>query len=145
MSTGQSIQAQRGRDFLLKVSPAGSPPNYVTVGGQRATDVSFNGNPVDISNKGSGGWRELMPDGGLRDMAVTASGIFDKSSVAYAAIETAARNQTLLECQMIDARGDAWSGWWAVNTFKRSGSHTDSEMFDIALASSGPITFTAGT
>lgn len=145
MGTGASISAQRGRDFLLKVNTGTSPPTYNTVGGLRANDLSFNGNPVDISSKSSAGWRELMPGGGLRDMSVSGSGIFDSGNAAYAAMETAARTQALIEAEVVDQRGDTWSGYWAVATFKRSGPHDGVETFDVTLNSSAAITFTAGT
>jgi predicted secreted protein len=51
--------AEKGSAFLLKVGDGGSPAVYATVAGLRATQLSVNGEAVNVTSKDSGGWREL--------------------------------------------------------------------------------------
>lgn len=71
--------AEKGSAFLLKVGDGGSPPSYATIGGMRTTQLSVNGEAVNITSKDSGGWRELLSGAGVRSVSVAASGIFTGS------------------------------------------------------------------
>ena len=51
------MAVQKGRDILLKIADGDS---FVTVAGIRARTVSLNAKTVDITDSGSGGWRELL-------------------------------------------------------------------------------------
>jgi TP901-1 family phage major tail protein len=90
------MAAERGSAFLLKIGDGAATPSYVTVAGLKTTQLSVNGDAVAITNKGSGGWRELLSGAGVRSVSVAASGIFTGSSA-----EMQARSLALsgaLEC-----------------------------------------------
>ena len=72
--------AEKGSAFLLKVGDGAVPPVYATVAGLRATQLSVNGEAVNVTSKDSGGWRELLSGAGLRSVSVSAGGIFTGSS-----------------------------------------------------------------
>ena len=72
------MAAERGSAFLLKLG-GGSPVIYVTVAGLKTTQLTINGDAVAITNKDSGGWRELLSGAGVRSVSVAASGIFTGS------------------------------------------------------------------
>ena len=57
---------ENGSDFLLKVGDGEAPPTYRTVAGLRTTQLSVNGEAVNVTTKDSGGWRELLAVGGRR-------------------------------------------------------------------------------
>src|SRR5215211_2984995 len=73
------MAAERGSAFLLKLG-SGSPVAFATVAGLKTTQLSVNGDPVAITNKDSGGWRELLSGAGVRSVSVAASGIFTGSA-----------------------------------------------------------------
>ena len=52
------MAAERGSAFLLKIGDGSATPSYATVAGLKTTQLSVNGDPVVITNKGSGGWRQ---------------------------------------------------------------------------------------
>ena len=54
------MPAEKGSAFLLKVGDGAASPVYTTVAGLRTTQLSINGDPIVITNKGSGAWRELL-------------------------------------------------------------------------------------
>ena len=70
------MAAERGSAFLLKIGDGAASPSYATVAGLKTTQLSINGDAVAITNKGSGGWRELLSGAGVRSVSVAASGIF---------------------------------------------------------------------
>ena len=73
------MAAERGSAFLLKLG-GGNPATYATVAGLKTTQLAINGDPVAITNKDSGGWRELLSGGGVRSVSVAASGIASSSA-----------------------------------------------------------------
>ena len=68
------MAAERGSAFLLKIGDGSATPSYATVAGLKTTQLSVNGDAVAITNKGSGGWRELLSGAGVRSVSVAASG-----------------------------------------------------------------------
>src|SRR6185503_8879127 len=73
------MSAEKGSAFLLKVGDGGDPPDYATVAGMRTTQLSVNGEAVNVTSKDSGGWRELLSGAGVRSVSVAGSGIFTGS------------------------------------------------------------------
>ena len=69
------MPAQKGSAFLLKIANGATPPVYQTVAGLRTTQMSINGDTVNITSNESGGWRELLSGAGVRSVSVAASGI----------------------------------------------------------------------
>src|SRR4028118_1708662 len=72
--------AEKGSAFLLKVGNGAQPPVFSTVAGMRTTQMSVNGEAVNVTSKDSGGWRELLSGAGVRSVSVAASGIFTGSA-----------------------------------------------------------------
>ena len=62
------MAAERGSAFLLKIGDGSATPAYATVAGLKTTQLSINGDAVAITNKGSGGWRELLSGAGVRSV-----------------------------------------------------------------------------
>ena len=143
--TPTSIQAKAGRLFLLQISDGTSPTTFSAVQGLRATDVTINGNPVDITTKTSGGWREYLPGAGVSEMTFSGSGIYDSAGAQLKALPAAVigspQNPIYIQAKITSAAGDAFVGTFVVATFKRSGAHDGAETFDITLNSSGPIIY----
>ena len=76
------MAAQKGSALLLKATLSGTES---TVAGLRSTSMTINGEMVDITTKDSdalvsGGVtkaRELLEGGGVSNMAISASGVFE--------------------------------------------------------------------
>ena len=68
------MPTERGSAFLLKVGDGGDPPVYSTVAGLRTTQLAINGEPVVVTNKDSGGWRELLSGAGVRSVSESGRG-----------------------------------------------------------------------
>ncbi len=70
---------ENGSAFLLKIGDGAGVPAYRTVAGLRTTQLSVNGEAVNVTTKDSGGWRELLAGAGVRSVSVSAAGIFTGS------------------------------------------------------------------
>lgn len=67
--------ALNGNDFLLQVATVPDGSNYVTVAAMRSTSLTLNRAVIDTTNKSSNGWTESLPGGGVKSVAISASGI----------------------------------------------------------------------
>jgi TP901-1 family phage major tail protein len=144
MGNGSSIVAQPGRSFLLEIDLTGvSPTVYTSVAGMRLTDVTLNGSPVDITNKGSGGWQEMLPGAGVRSANLSASGIMDTNTLApmQKLMQSALQGGTFVDACIVSGSGDKLFGTWAVDTFKRTGNYNEAETFELTLKSHGPVIY----
>lgn len=138
-----SIQAEPGRLFVLKISDGTSPTVYQQVAGLRANGIKINGNPVDISNKGSNGWQEMLPNAGIKSVDITGNGVFDANVTAplMTIMKSALNGGSFLEAEVISGAGDKFTGTWSCQTFERTGDYKDAELFTITMASSGPVIY----
>lgn len=143
MAVSTSITAKSGRSFLLKASDGTSPTVFNTVGGIRNTQMTLNDNPVDITSVSSGGFREWLPDGGIQELQVSLDGIRDSLTTGASLLQQAARNRTLIECQIVSGHGDGFIFTAAVQSMQRAGAMDQAETFQFQLVSHGQVTYFA--
>jgi predicted secreted protein len=147
MANGLSITPQKGRLFKFMVSSGVSPTTYTEMTGVRASSIAFNGSPVDVTTKTSGGWRELLPGGAVTSIDLQVSGIYDSAGVllkqAINAILNSNNSPVYLEAEIVSGSGDRYIGTWCVSNATRSGAHDNAEMFDMTLQSSGVVIYSA--
>ncbi len=136
------MATQKGVLFLLKAGDGGGPETFTTVGGMRATSFQINTTTVDVTNKGSGGMRELLAGGGIQSMSLSANGTFSDSAAEETVRSQAAAN-SINNYQIVSGNGDEWEGAFQITSYQRSGNFDGDEQFSISLESSGAITFTA--
>ena len=132
------MAAERGSAFLLKIGDGASPPGFVTVAGLKTTQLSINGDAVAITNKGSGGWRELLSGAGVRSVSVAASGIFTGSS-AEAQVRSLALTGDLQEYQLSFESGERMRGAFLVTRLEYAGDFNGERNYTLALESSGEV------
>lgn len=71
------MKAQRGKDLLLKLSEENDPSIFNSVAGLRTRNLSLNAQSVDITHaQSTGGWRELLMGAGIKQAAISGSGVF---------------------------------------------------------------------
>lgn len=137
-----SITAAKGRGFLLQLGTGTSPESYTTITGMRTNKLKLNSGTVDITNKSSAGWQEMLPGAGVRSANIDASGIWDGNVQAAfkTVIDSALAGGTLLNCRMISDIGDYLVGWFSVENFERDGAYNEAETFTMSFKSHGVIT-----
>jgi TP901-1 family phage major tail protein len=132
------MPAEKGSAFLLKVSDGSATPVYSTVAGLRTTQMSVNGDAVVITNKGSGGWRDLLSGAGVRSVSVSGAGVFTGS-----AAETRIKNNALAgvvdDYELSFESGERLKGKFLVSRLDYAGDFNGERSYTLALESSGPV------
>lgn len=132
------MTAQKGSAFLLKISDGEPVPAYQTVAGLRTTQMTIAGDTVVITNKGSGGWRELLSGAGVRSVSVSAAGIF-LGSAAEARIRANAMAGTLDDYELSFEDGEKLRGRFLIQRLDYSGDFNGERNYSLSLESSGAV------
>ena len=133
------MPAEKGSAFLLKIGNGGSPPQFSTVAGMRATQMSVSGEAVNVTSKDSGGWRELLSGAGTRSVAVSASGIFT-GSAAETRLRGHALSGTIDDYELSFESGERMRGRFLVTRLDYSGDYNGERNYALSLESSGAVT-----
>lgn len=133
------MAAERGSAFLLKIGSGGAVPTFATVAGMKTTNLSVNGDMVAITNKDSGGWRELLSGAGVRSVSVSGSGIFTGSG-AETQLRGLALNGNLADYELSFESGERMRGRFLVSRLEYSGDFNGERNYTLALESSGEVT-----
>lgn len=136
------MTAQSGRAFLLKISDDGTPASFLTVAGLRTNSITLNSESVDITHKGSGAWREILPGAGVRSVSVRGTGVFTGSN-AEAQVQAKAMAAAACDCQITFEDGARFEGAFQITTLEFTGDHNGARSYSVGLESAGPISFVA--
>jgi len=132
--------AQKGKDLLLKMSDGTS---FVTVAGLRSRRIAFNAETVDVTHAESADrWRELLAGAGVKRASVSGRGLF-KDGASDALVRQTFFDGVLASCQVVVPDFGTITGLFQIASLEFSGEHNGEVIFDVALESSGAITFTA--
>ncbi len=132
------MPAEAGSAFLLKIGDGAAPPAYATVAGLRTTMLTIAGELVTITNKDSGGWRELLSGAGTRSVSVAGSGVFT-GSAAEARLKANALAGTIDDYQLSFASGETVTGRFLLTKLDYSGDFNGERSYTLALESSGQV------
>ncbi|MGP1283667.1 MAG: phage tail tube protein [Parasphingopyxis sp.] len=132
------MAVEKGSAFLLKVGDGGDPPVYSTVAGMRTTQLSINGEPVVVTNKDSGGWRELLTGAGVRSVSVSGAGIFT-GSVAETRLKNNALAGSLDDYELSFESGERMQGRFLIARLDYAGDFNGERNYTLALESSGAV------
>ncbi|MBC2665049.1 phage major tail protein, TP901-1 family [Novosphingobium flavum] len=132
------MAAQKGAAFLLKISDGAATPAYQTVAGLRTTQMSITGDTVVVTSKDSGGWRELLSGAGVRQVSVSAAGIF-LGSAAENQIRDVALSGSLADYELSFEDGARMRGKFLVQKLEYAGDFNGERNYTLALESSGAV------
>ncbi len=133
------MSAQKGKLLLISVNTTGD--TYVDLVEARSNDLTINGSTVEITNKGSAGWKELLEGAGITSMSLSASGVFTDSA-AYQKVLAASLANTHLTLRIVRGIGDEFNGIFAVTSLKASGEFNGEEAFSFSFESAGVVAYT---
>lgn len=133
---------QNGALVLIKVGDGGEPENFATIGGLRTSRIALNNQAIHASHHDSGVWRQLLPGGGIRSMAISGTGLFT-DGISEETLRGYAFGGTVNNYRFIFANGDYVAGPFLIASYERGGNHNGEEIYAITLESAGAITFTS--
>ncbi len=132
------MSAEKGSAFLLKVGDGGSPPVFATVAGMRTTQMSVNGEAVNVTSKDSGGWRELLSGAGVRSVSVSGSGIFT-GSAAETRLKANALAGLIDDYELSFESGARMRGRFLLTRLDYAGDYNGERTYAVSLESSGAV------
>lgn len=132
------MSAFLGRQLLMKVDSGGG---FTAVAGLRTKSIRLNARTVDVTDEGSNGWTELLPDAGVKSVAVTGSGVFRDAS-SDAIVRAAFFAQTALTTQLIIPNFGTIEGEFLVTSLTYGGTFNGEATFELSLSASGQPSFT---
>jgi TP901-1 family phage major tail protein len=132
------MAVEKGSAFLLKVGDGAATPAFATVAGMRTTQLSINGEAVVVTNKGSGGWRDLLSGAGVRSVSVSAAGVFT-GSTAETRVKTNALAGTIDDYRLSFESGETLTGRFLVTRLDYAGDFNGERSYTVNLESSGPV------
>lgn len=134
--------AQKGKDLLLKVDPAGGA-TFQTVAGLRARRIAFNAEPVDVTDAESAGrWRELLGGAGVQRASLSGSGIF-KDAASDAAMRQLFFESRIAPFEAVIPDFGTVAGPFQVTALEYAGEHNGEVTFEMTLESAGALSFVA--
>lgn len=132
------MPAEKGSALLLKVADGGDPLAYSTVAGLRTTQMSINGDAVNITHKGSGGWRDLLSGAGVRSVSISAAGIFT-GSAAETQIRDHALSGEIADYELNFESGERMRGRFLITRLDYAGDYNGERSYTLSLESSGQV------
>lgn len=136
------MAAQKGSDVLIKVDSDGVG-TFVTVGGVRSKNISFNAETVDVSDGDSvNKWRELLAGAGLKSATMTGSGVF-KDSAGEEDVRGYFFSGAIHDYQFIIPDFGTVEGNFQVTSLDYAGEHNGEATYSMTFESAGALTFTA--
>ena len=132
------MAAEKGSAFLLKVGDGAATPTYATVAGMRTTQLTINAEQVVVTNKGSGGWRELLSGAGVRSVSISGAGVFN-GSVAEARLKDSALTGAVDDYEVSFEGGQRLRGRFLLTRLDYAGDFNGERTYTVALESSGAV------
>jgi TP901-1 family phage major tail protein len=132
------MPAEKGSAFLLKIGDGAATPTFVTLAGLKTTNFAINAEVVNITHKGSGGWRELLGGAGIRSVSVSGSGVFTNSA-AELRLRSKALSGDLDEYLLSFESGETIRGKFQVSRLDYAGDYNGERSYSVTLESSGGL------
>jgi TP901-1 family phage major tail protein len=126
-----------GTDVGVAIDATGGG-TFADIGGITTNSFTLNNGAIDITNKSSASWRELLAGEGLQSVDLTFECLFS-SDAAFANVKTSALAKTILPYQIV--RGsDTLQGSFMITSFAETSPDNDKVTASVSLQSSGPVT-----
>lgn len=127
---------EKGSAFLLKVRNGVA---YEVVAGLRTTQLGIASEAVVVTNKGSGGWRELLSGAGVRQVSIAGAGVFT-GSPAEEMVKANALSGNVADYEISFESGERWQGAFLITRLDYAGDFNGERNYTLALESAGVVT-----
>lgn len=129
-----------GTKVFVAIEDSSTPGTFNMVGGQTSHTLTLNNTPIDITNKGSNSFRELLESEGLQSIDLSLELVFN-SDAAYQQMRARAQSKQSDNYQiMIDAT-EVLVGRFMIATWGETSPDNDKLTNSVSLQSTGAFTF----
>jgi len=104
--------------------------------------LSVNNEMIDVTSDKSDGWATALAEPGQRAIELTFSGVVENLNLLMSTINNTSQ---IYACVLTYPDGSTVDGDFGFGSFSDTGEYNGSYTFESSLASSGEVTFTAGT
>ena len=112
------------------------------IAGVRTKGITVNGEPVDITDDDSNGWREVFDDAGQVNVELSISGLTKDDRLKVAAFDVEDRVHAVV---LTYPDGGIIAGDFYLQDFSDTGEYNTYITFEATLISDGSVSFTPGT
>ena len=126
-------------DALVALRDTGGA-TFVQIEDQRVTGFSVNGQTIDITNKDSNQWRELLAGGSIRSCTINIEGVWT-GSTQQQAMRSNSMDGTHEDWQ-VDDSAEVLEGAFEVTSLEISGAHDGEQTYSATLESADVPTVT---
>lgn len=135
------MAAQKGLSLILSAETAVAGV-YEVVGGMQTDSLTWNNEPVDITNKDSLSFRTFLEGAGTKSLDLSGSGVFSDDA-GMELVRDAAEADDQLKFQLVvpaTTNAKSYTALFQISSFSMSGDHNTAVTFELSLASSGVVT-----
>ena len=127
-----------GNVMLLSVETAPASGTFGAIGGSSTHTLTFNNEQIDVSDKDSNRWKELLAAGD-RSVTISMEG-FVSDNTNFALIEAAVESDTILKYQLDWGDSRQIEGDFHIDSFEVSGARNEAQSFSATFTNSGEPT-----
>ena len=124
-----------GNVLRVKVETTPGGGTFAAIGGASEESFTLSNGQVDVSDKDSSRWKELL-SAGDRELSLSING-FVSNDANFAIVETAAEDDVILNYELEYGNGKTITGAFHIDSFEVSGARNNGQSFTLSLASSG--------
>ncbi|PCI59459.1 MAG: phage major tail protein, TP901-1 family [Kordiimonadales bacterium] len=138
------MAAQSGRDLLLKVHDGSGlfdDANYVVVGGFTSNNINITAQSVDITNKDSNGFSEMLESAGNISISAGGDGVF-VDDASFQRVHDHVLAQTHPDCKLVLPGFAEYTGKFHISSLNITGNDNQAITYAITLESAGVVTVT---
>ena len=127
-----------GNAMLLKVETTPGGGTYATIGGSSSHSLTINNEMVDVSDKDSSRWKELL-SAGDRSISVSMEG-FVSDDANFEIFRVAARDDVIINYTLEYGNSETIVGAFHIDSLEVSGARNEGQSFSASLTNSGAPT-----
>jgi predicted secreted protein len=129
---------QGGKPFVLKLGLDGAGG---VIAGTKNLSMKISNGSVDVSNKSSSGWQEMLESAGLQSITLTMDGICTDDA-KFETLRGYAQSNTINPFLIVSPDNSTVACNFFVSDFTQQGGYNDAFAFSATLMSDGVPTFT---
>lgn len=124
-----ATNAKRGLDIKISIGE-----NFLA--GQRGATLNRSAETIDITNKVSAGWKEIITS--VKEWSIDCDGVFVEDDTALKALETAFNANTMVDVKISDGEW-GYKGKAIITDFPIDAPYDDAATYSLTLQGTGEL------